>query len=262
MKKVQKTLSFIMAVIMLVGCCSVMAFAADDKITVSLRIEGVSECIYYGNVTVESNASVLDVIKTADASDDKLTVTIEPSVFGDYIKAVNGVIAGSYTPVEFDGWLCRVNGIAPNVALGKWTASIGDEIVLYYGEPYGIGMQYPVMNASNASQGEITFTSTDTVYEGWTPVEKVNTVTDYTLIWGYNGKTVKITPDENGVCKVPYKYLTLGSHSVQIERYDAETGLPTVLRLSPDTSVTIGFFDALSAFFNMIIQAITSLFGA
>lgn len=262
MKKVQKMLSFIMAVMMLIGCCSVMSFAADDKITVSLRIESVSECVYYSNVTVESNASVLDVIKTADANDDKLTVTIEPSVFGDYIKAVNGVVAGSYTPVGFDGWLCRVDGIAPDVALGKWPASDGDEIVLHYGDPYGVGIQYPVMDASEISDGVISFTSTDVTYEGITPVEKVNTVTDYTLVWGYSGKTVEITPDENGVCKVPYKYLTLGSHSVQIERYDAKTGLPTVLRFAPDTCVTIGFFDALSAFFNMIIEAISSLFGA
>lgn len=97
--------------------------------------------------------------------------------------------------------------------------------------------------------------------ENWNAVTKETPVKDYTLTWGYNGKTVEITPDENGVCKIPYKYLTIGEHTVQIEKYDEKTTLPTVLRFAPDFSVEISLFDGIIAFFKMIFEAITSLFA-
>ena len=155
-----------------------------------------------------------------------------------------------------------VDGVAPEVGVDGYKVESGDVIVMYYGDPWNTGMQYPIINTEKLSDGEISFTSMDTVYdENWNAVTKEVAVTGYVLTWGYNGKTVEITPDENGVCKIPYKYLTIGEHTVQIEKYDAKTGLPTVLRFAPDFSVEISFFDGLMAFFMMIFEAITSLFA-
>lgn len=264
MKMFKKSLSVILAVMMLIGCTAVMSFAAEDDATVSLRIEGITECLYYGDVTVASGATALDVIKAADAKDDGLNVTVVDSLYGPYITTINGITAGTYTDMKWDGWSYMVDGEAPSVGVSGYTVSDGEVIVMYYGDPWNTGMQYPIAHTENVADGEISFTSMDTVYdENWNAVEKECPVTDYTLVWGYgNGKTVEITPDENGVCKIPYKYLTFGDHSVQIEKYDVGNGLPTVLRLAPDYSVSISFIDAFVAFFNMIFEAIASMFGA
>ncbi|MBQ8504153.1 MAG: DUF4430 domain-containing protein [Clostridia bacterium] len=263
MKMFKKSLSIILAVIMAMSCMAVMSFAAEDDATVSLRIEGITECLYYGDVTVASGSTALDVIKTADAADDTLNVTVIYSDWGDYITAINGITAGTYTTMMWDGWSYMVDGVAPNVGVSAYTVSDGEEIVMYYGDPWNTGMQYPIINTDKLSDGIISFTSMDTVYdENFNATVKECPVTDYTLVWGYRGKTVEITPDENGVCKIPYKYLTFGEHTVQIEKYDASNGLPTVLRFAPDFSVSIGFIDAIVAFFKMIFESITSLFSA
>lgn len=263
MKMFRKTLSVILAVMMLVGCISVAAFAADGNATVSLRIEGITECFYYGNVTVENGATALDVIKVADAKDDSLNVTVVDSLYGPYITTINGVTAGTYTAKMWDGWSYMVDGEAPDVGVSAYTVKDGETIVMYYGDPWNTGMQYPIINTDNLADGEISFTSMDTVYdENWNATVEECPVKDYTLIWGYNGKTIEITPDENGVCKVPYKYLTFGEHTVQIEKFDAKNSLPTVLRYAPDFSVSISFLDAFVAFFKMIFEAIASMFGA
>lgn len=264
MKMFKKSLSVILAVMMLISCTAVMSFAANGSVTVSLRIEGITECLYYDDVTVADGSTALDVIKAADEKDDSLTVGIVDSKYGDYIVSINNIIAGTYTTMKWDGWSYMVDGEAPDVGVSAYTVSDGETIVMYYGDPWNTGMQYPIINTENLADGEISFTSMDTVYdENWNADTKECPVTDYTLVWGYgNGKTVEITPDENGVCKIPYKYITSGEHTVQIEKYDADNGLPTVLRYAPDFSVSISFWDAIGAFFKMIFEAIASLFGA
>lgn len=258
----KKSLSFIVAIMMIFSCMSLMSFAANEKTTVSLRIEGIDECIYYSDVTVSGKATVSDVIRTADEGDDKLSVVIDETKYGDYITTVNGIAAGSYTLMKWDGWCYRVDGVEADVSVDGYTVSGGEEIVLYYADPWNTGMQYPIINTSKLSDGIISFTSIDAVYEGFNKVETECPVKDYTLTWGIGNKTVEITPDENGVCKIPYKYLTFGNHTIQIERYDENNGLPTVLRFAPDYSVRIGAVDALTAFFRMLIEVITSFFGA
>lgn len=263
MKMFKKSLSVILAVIMIFSCMTVVSFAANDTKTVSLRIEGVKECLYYGNVAIEGETTVLDVIKKADKADDTLSVTVVPSIYGDYITSINGITAGSYTTLKWDGWSYRVNGTEPSVGVSAYTVSGGETIVMYYADPWNTGMQYPTINTKNLSNGEISFTSIDSVfdYDSFVTVEKECAVTGYTLIWGSGNKKIEITADENGVCKIPYKYLTMGKHSVQIEKYDEKTGLPTVLRFAPDFTVEIGLFDAIMALFKMIVETISAIIG-
>lgn len=261
MKMFKKSMSILLVLMMLISSFAVCSFAADD-VKVSLRIEGIDKCLFYGNVTVAADSTVLDVIKAADEADENLTATIVDSDYGPYLVDINGIVAGTYTDKMWDGWSYMIDGVAPDVGVSAYKVESDDVIVIYYGDPWNTGMQYPIAHTENIADGEISFTSMDTVYdENWNAVTKECAVTGYTLVWGYSGKTVEITPDENGVCKIPYKYLTIGEHTVQIEKYDEKTGLPTVLRYAPDYSVEIGFFDGIMAFFKMIFEAITSVFA-
>lgn len=261
MKMFKKSMSILLVAMMLLASFTLCSFAADD-VKVSLRIEGIDKCLFYGDVTAKADATVLDVIKAADEADESLTATIVDSDYGPYLVDINGIVAGSYTAMMWDGWSYMVDGVSPDVGVSAYKVEDGDVIVMYYGDPWNTGMQYPVINTEKLSDGIISFTSMDTVYdENWNAVTKEMPVTGYTLTWGYNGKTVEITPDENGVCKIPYKYLTIGEHTVQIEKYDENTTLPTVLRFAPDFSVEISLFDGIIAFFKMIFKAITSLFA-
>lgn len=260
MKMFRKTLSIVLAVLTVLMCLSVSAFAADT--TVKLRIEGIDSCLFYGNVTVNEGKTVYDVLLKADEIDSKLTVNSYASEYGAYVSAINGITAGTYTEKKWDGWSYKVNGESPSVGVDAYTVKAGDSIVMYYGDEWNTGMQYPTVKTDKLSEGKIYFTSMDTVYdENWNATVKECAVTGYTLIWD----GVEVTPDENGVCTLSEKNLTAGKHSVQIKKHDAKTGLPTVLRLEPDFTVTIekekkSFFDTLKDFIDMIINFFKNLF--
>ncbi len=265
MKSLKKITSAFLAVVMPLSCFAVAAFAADGKISVKLRVEGISALIFYSDVTVDENATVLDVVKAAK----DLDVKVVDSYYGPYISAVNGISEKTYK--GYDGWNYMVNGGIPDVGVSKYTVSKSDNVVLYYGDPFGAGMQYPEINTSDLKNGKISFTSMDTVYDdNWNPITKECPVKDYTLTWGYgNGKTVTLTPDENGVCTIAKEYLKGSKHSVQIERY-AENGCPTVLRYAPDFTVSVststiadfvsGIFSTIKTLFETVINFIKSLF--
>lgn len=266
MKTFKKTVSVLLCAVMLLCVFATCAFAAGN-ITVKLRVEGIDACLYYADVTVSKGATAYDVLKAADDASDDLTVTAYDGQYGKYVASINGIVAGSYTEKAWDGWLYRVNGTEPEVGIGSFTVSNGDSVVVYYGDPYNTGMQYPTVKTDKLSDGKLSFTSLDTVYdENWNAETKEVPVTGYTLIWGWgDGQTMEIKPDENGICTVPDVVLTDGEHSVQIVRTDNTTGLPTVLRLAPDYTVKVNeptsFFAKLFSFFQKIFNAIKKLLG-
>lgn len=263
MKMFKKSLSVVMAVLTVFACLSLTAFAADT--TVNLRIEGITECLYYADVAISENATVYDVLLKADAESDKLTVTSYVSEYGAYVDSINGIAAGTYTEKKWDGWSYRVNRVAPSVGVDAYTVSAGDSIVMYYNDEWNTGMQYPEAKTDKLGDGKIYFTSMDTVYdENWNSVVAECAVTGYTLIWD----GTRITPDAEGVCIIDASLLKAGEHSVQIEKYDEKTGLPTVLRFAPDFTVAVegaeeaekSFFDKIKDFFMSIIEFFKNLF--
>ena len=270
MKLFKQTLSVLLAVLLL-GCTALVAFAAEGDITVSMRVEGIKDCLFYGDVTVADGATALDALKAADAASDDLTLTVTESEYGAYLAGINGLFAGSQTTKGWDGWMFRVNDAAVSVGIDAYTVKADDVVVVYYSDEFGeTGMMYPVMDDSKLGEGKLSFTSVVTEYdENWNAVEKTVAVTGYTLIW--DGQ--KITPDEAGVVTLTAAQLGAGDHSVQIERY-AENGLPTVLRFAPDYTVTIdakeepaqqNFFakllNAIKTFFQKIIDFFKGLFN-
>lgn len=267
MKSFKKTMSVLLCAVMLLCGLVSAALAAGEDVSVSLRVEGIDSCLYYGDVTVKNGSTAYDVLKTADDADDGLTVTAYDSTYGKYVSGINDIYAGTYTEKAWDGWLYRVNGTEPEVGIDSYTVSDGDSVVIYYGDPYNTGMQYPTAKTDKLSDGKLYFTSLDTVYdENWNAEIQEVTITGYTLIWGWgDGQTMEITPDENGICTIPDVVLTDGEHSVQIVKTDSATGLPTVLRFAPDYTVTVkqptSFFAKLFSFFQKIFNAIKKLLG-
>ncbi|MGN1443587.1 MAG: DUF4430 domain-containing protein, partial [Acutalibacteraceae bacterium] len=145
MKTFRKTVSVLLCAVMLLCVFASAAFAASENLTVKLRVEGIDTCLYYDDVTVSKGSTAYDVLKTADDASDDLTVTAYDSTYGKYVAGINGIFAGSYTEKAWDGWLYRVNGTEPEVGIDSFTVSNGDSVVIYYGDPYNTGMQYPTV---------------------------------------------------------------------------------------------------------------------
>ena len=258
MKLFKQTLSVLLAALLL-GCTALVAFAADE-VTVSLRVEGIKDCLFYDDVTVAAGASALDALKAAEEKSETLTLTVTESTYGAYLAGINDLYAGTKTAKGWDGWMFRVNDEAISVGIDQYTVKADDAVVVYYSDEFGdTGMLYPVADTSKLAEGKLSFTATVTEYdENWNPTQKDVPVTGYTLTW--DGET--LTPDENGVVTIPFGKLLGTTHSVQMERY-AENGLPTVLRFAPDYTLKVehtGFAKLLS-FFVDFFQKIAAFFG-
>lgn len=255
MKTFRKSISLILAVVMMLTACSAFAFAASD-VTVNVRIEGITDKLFYGNVTVPAGSSVLDAIKKADSVSSKIKVTVVDGPYGAYVTAVNNEKEKTFG--GFDGWSYRVNGEEPNVSMDQYKIRTGAKIVLYYGDPYGEGMQYPVADTTMLSAGYLSFKSTDTVYnDDGTTSQVERTITGYILEWGVGGgATVDLYPDHNGIVTIDEAYLTKGEHSVQLIKTN-DSGMPLVLRLAPDYTINVTRLDSdhsENASFNVIYQ--------
>ena len=70
MKMFKKSMSILLVAMMLLASFTLCSFAADD-VKVSLRIEGIDKCLFYGDVTAKADATVLDVIKAASKKKEK-----------------------------------------------------------------------------------------------------------------------------------------------------------------------------------------------
>ncbi|MBQ7687897.1 MAG: DUF4430 domain-containing protein [Clostridia bacterium] len=257
MKLFKKTLSVLLTALLL-AACAVPAFA-EGTVAVSLRVEGLTECLYYDNVTVAENATVYDVLLAADEASDKLTFVFSDSDYGAYLTTVNGLEAGTKTELHYDGWQYHVNDADPGVGITACTVSADDRIVLFYGDEWGeTGMLYPTVDMSKIKEGKIFFTAESTTYdENWTPTVTTVNVTGYTLIW--DGK--RITPDKDGVATVPVTKLGKGAHSVQIERIE-KNGMPSVLRFAPDFTVEtdLNLFARIQLLFTRLFASVKALF--
>ncbi len=244
MKPVKKIIAFLV-----VGVLSLFmtfpAVAETEKIQVVLRIEGAEETLFYNTVEVpySQGLTALDVVEYVDSNCNELDVTIVDGYYGEYISGINGE---NEAQILYDGWLYTVNGISATVGISGYEVKDGDSIVLYYSDSYGAEpFQTPMLDASKIDKGILKFTSNDVSYdENYNPIEKTNPVVGATVTWGYDGKVAKYITNENGEVKIDANQLSIGAHSVQIEKYSTTTvtfggKLPLVLRLPADTTVII-----------------------
>ena len=127
----------------------VPAAAAAENMNVSVRIVGLGEDIYNGEVSLADGSSVGDALAAVE--------DVEIVGLDSYITTVNGLEAGLFG--GWDGWNYRVNGKSPSVGINDYVLTDGDAILLYYGM---FDMQIPEVSYAD---GVLTFTSTDTTYD-------------------------------------------------------------------------------------------------
>jgi len=221
--------------------------ATPNTSKIKLRVEGISGNIFYGEVEVVNDGSltVSEALSYIDEQNAQLSISgIETS----YITEINGEVAATFTSAGavYDGWLYMVNGIEPYTSITDCAINDGDEILLYYGDPYGVGMQNPQMDKTQIGMGKLHFTSNDTTYnENWEPIVTQNPVASATVTWYYGtqGQSISYITDENGYITIDEQYLDAGEHSIQIEKTGTiEAGnkkLPLVLRFAPDYKVEV-----------------------
>lgn len=238
MKKITQKLAFL--VLSLALCLSAtsvnVGFAADKTMNVNLRIEGVDKNLFYDTVEVPyTDALTLQQALTyIDAQEDSIAIT---GVDTAYITDINGEAAGQFG--GWDGWLYKVNGADSSVGIDSLELADGDNVVLYYGDPYGVGMQFPVADTSAIKDGVISFTSSDTTYDAdYNPIVTVNPVVGATVTWTNGDTTKDYVTNDKGVITVDADQLTAGAHAVQISKV-GDTKLPLVLRFTPDYSISL-----------------------
>lgn len=236
--KVKKILCSALAAALAVSAFSFSAFAAEEKqMSVTVRIEGISKNLYYDTVEVPytgDSLTVQNALMYVDEKSDDITIT---GVENGWITAVNDDKQATFG--GWDGWLYTVNGVSPIDTVNDHKLSDGDSIVLYYGDPYGVGMQYPELDASKISEGILTFTSKDTTYDAdYNPIVTTNPVEGATVEWSTDDGNVSYTTDKNGSISIEDKYLTEGNHSIAINKV-SENGIPLVLRFAPDYEVNV-----------------------
>lgn len=235
-KALRSLLSLWTALLLSAALFILPASAEEGTITFSLRIEGITSNLFYKTVTVPSDGTptLQEALLEVEKAEEGLTFT---GLDTAYITAINGEEAGTYG--GYDGWMYRVNNLEPSVGIDQYELKAEDSVVLYYGDPFGAGMQYPEADLSKIAEGVIRFTSQDTTYDAnYNPSTQTNPVKDATVVWKAGEESATYTTDDNGEIKIDAALLTPGQHSLSISKV-GEDNLPLVLRLAPDFTVTV-----------------------
>ena len=230
MKKTWFALCILLALSLCLSAFPSFAASAEESfMSINLRIEGINENLYYGTVEIPYNGSLnlKDAILYVDSKDESLTVT---GADADYITDINGESAASFG--GWDGWLFSINGVNASSAMSGCLLNENDKVVFYYGDPYGVGMQFPAVEVKD---NKLIFTSEDTVYdENFNPSVKINPVVSATV--SLNGKD--FTTDQNGEISLDSVDFKDGANALQIFKV-ADNGCPAVLRFAPDFTVEL-----------------------
>ena len=222
--------------------------AVETKtMTVSLRIEGVSENIYNNDALLVSytgdTLSAGEVIRSRSGSTGFPTVIWTSD--GADVYSIGTLVSGTYGGT--DEWLCSISG-NPTDSPNDSVLSSGDEIVLYYGNASDV--QIPEVDlAKMMSDGIVRFFSRNTPADG-----AENPIAGATVIWD----GMEYLTDAGG--EIIIDSTGAGTaHTLSIERYDAD-GLPTVLRFAPGFSVVYGFADVMPGiwYYDAVMFAVNS----
>lgn len=232
--------------------------AEAETVTVSLRVEGISE-----NLAVWKDAQVAGKAGELTAADAVRALVGEENYvetegpYGVYFTSLYGEEEGLGA---YGGWNYCVNGQSPSVSMGQYVLEGGEDIVVYYGD---LNTLYP---AVAVEEGVLTLTASGW-QEGedgeWVQVE--SPIPGVTVYW--DGEELGQT-GEDGSIALPQD--EPGEHSVQIrkdgEAIEGEEGrfMPAVVRLAADTTVTVEpsqIFTDLPAD-HRAYQAVTELYEA
>jgi len=242
MKKSMRIIAFTLAVVMLAGMTFFTAAADEaDMITVSLRIEGDKENLYYNTaIRIAAGSTVHDLMALVNEMEEAPEIVMQGSdEWGTYIVEIDGLAAGDYGGAS--GWNLLVSDVSPTVGQSFVVLEDLDDVVYYYGDPVTNELQAPVMDLTRLySDGIITFTSFDTTWD-----EEFNSVVTENPVVGakVEFEGVIYLTDSNGCITIESTVNIAGLRTFSIERYDEETGIPTLLRSAPYDYIYIRFSD-------------------
>lgn len=228
---IARRLVAVIMVTVLTFCMAAVAFA-DGKVGVSLRIEGDASCLYYENEEIAAGSTLKDLLTAVNA---KTTLSIT-GIDSNYITSIGGIESAKYK--GWDGWLYSVNGVIPSVGIDQTTLNDGDVVVMFYGDPYGVGMQFPEVEVKS---GKLGFYSMDTEYDPVTyaPSVKKNPVASANVtLYGADGKAYNYVTDANGEIVPDALFLKEGTHRYAISKV-SDNGIPLVLRSASDAAYKV-----------------------
>ena len=202
--------------------------AAAAPITVTLRIESIEECVFERIIELSDEITLADLMTRVTNEEPELAITIKNMEWGAYITSMCGL--DEFDHGGMSGWQFFRNGLEATEGMTNTILTPNDEIVFYYGDSYGLEIttQYPRLDMSRLmSAGIIRIHSWDNVYdENWNAELVDNPVVGAKVTFN---SEILIT-DENGEIKVADKNNVAGINYLKIERYDEESGLPTLIR--------------------------------
>lgn len=236
MKKVTKKLACLLFVFAVLFTVAAVAASAESTMKVTLRVEGIQSCLFYKTeeVPYTDSLTLQSALQSIDQKEDSLTMT---GVDAGYISDIDGETAAKFG--GWDGWMYRVNGADAGVGISDYSLKDGDSVVFYYGDPYGVGMQFPTADTSKLADGILKFTSADTTYDAdGKATVAVNPVSGATVTWGYGSASAAYTTDANGEIQIDASQLSAGAHGVQIAK-TSDNGIPLVLRFAPDYTIAV-----------------------
>jgi len=213
--------------------------------TISLRIEGISENIFYDNeykvIYTDDLVTVLDAVDQAIGEDNY--TALNSYYGGKYISEINGEIENTFGNGAYDGWQYRVNGESPYDTIDTCELYKNDEVVVFFG---GLNSQYPKTPIITYENNNVVLEFTADGYDdNWNTVLKP--IVDATVTIDSN----EYTTDKDGKIYIPYSEISNKEYNIQIEKYDTlnKDGkyLPLVIRLADDYSITIKKTSTLSS---------------
>ena len=200
MKKVRKIISMALALMLIlsIGAFSAQAAGEAGVIKVSMRIEGITEAMYFSEaITISDGASIAALLEKIKDDANAPQFVINESF---YVSEIGGLAAGDYG--GWSGWSFQINGKELTSGITENYLSDGDAVVCYYGDPWGEpGMQYPIADLSKLfTGGVISFTSMDTTVdpETWESEVSENPVAGAKVT--FNGAVY--TTNENGEIRI------------------------------------------------------------
>lgn len=207
--------------------------AAADAVTISLRVEGISQNLAaFKDVQLEGapgEVSVADAVRTLVGEDNYVEVEGE---YGAYFTSIYGEEEGMGA---YGGWNYRVDGQSPAFSMDQYMLQGGEDIVVYYGD---LDTLYPIVKIEN---GVLTLTAASWQEQEngeWAEVEAP--ISGVTVYWA--GEDAGTT-DADGALVLPQAQP--GEYSLQLAKngtaVEGQEGLfvPAVVRLAADTVVTV-----------------------
>ncbi len=207
----------------------------EDEVEFSahLRVEGINENIFGGEVTVPADeAFALDVL-TSTLDEEGIEYETEDFEGSPMLTSVDGEDEGTFG--ETDGWLFMVNNEMAPVGAGEYLVEENDELVFFYGDyPPETLIPEVETDPSVVEAGEdFTVTVTSTYMDFATEEMVTEEIEDATVL--FEGE--EYTTDENGEAEIN-AVDTDGTYELEV-RKDRDDNYPAIVRTGDTIQIDI-----------------------